>query len=180
MLTNGEIRIVPASFYNDPSLNKAIRDDELTFKVQSRADGLDMKDQAGNKISTFGKVEFTVRSRTNHYVHCFAANYTLREFDDFDADSCLIIEQPRLFISKIMKSVRKKKSDLEGFASHVKYLDPLTCSPHEIDIFLAKHFKYSYQNEYRAIWMPKVPVDILEPFFINIGSMAGYSKIVLI
>lgn len=180
MYKDGNIRIAPASYYADPSLNNAIRDDELSFEVQTRADGLIIEDIEGSRIPAFGQVKFKLESKTNYYVHCFASKYTFREFHDFDADCCIVIDKPRILFQKMMKAVKQVKPDFDGFASPVKYLDPLNIRLKDVDIFLAKHFKYSYQNEVRTIWLPDVPKIQLEPFFINIGSMTSYARIVRI
>lgn len=178
MLKNGRIRIAPASFYSDPSLNKAIRDDELSFQVQKRADNFVVKNIVGQKIPAFGTVKFILESNTNYFVHCFAAAYTYREFDDFEADACVVISEPRTLVEKMMKSVKKALPDYDGFASQINYIDPLNCDPESVDIFFAKHFKYSYQNEVRTIWLPKKPIDKLESFFIEIGNMEKYAKLI--
>ncbi|HDN9022486.1 TPA: hypothetical protein P2I06_000005 [Aeromonas veronii] len=180
MFNKGHIRIAPASYYKDPSLNNAIRDDELSFEVQTRADGLVFEDVQGIKIPAFGQVKFKLESNTNYYVHCFASKYTYREYDDFDADCCIIIDKPRELFQKMMKAVKKVKPHFKGFAAPVKYLDPLNVSSDDVNVFLAKHFKYSYQNEVRTIWLPEEPQMQLEPFFINVGSMASYARMVRI
>ena len=180
MFEKGEIRIAPASFYNDPSLNNAIRDDELSIGVHRRADRIAITQMNGSKIPAFGNVRFRLESKTNYYVHCFATNYTNREFDDFDADSCIVIYEPRLLFQKMMKAVKQLKPEFDGFASSVTYIDPLNVDPKNVDIFFAKHFKYSYQNEVRTIWLPKAPLTSLEPFFISVGEMKNYAKILRI
>ena len=180
MFNYGRIRIAPASYYADPSLNKAIQDDELSFIVESRSDQLKFQNETGQQIHTFGKVTFHLKSPTNYYVHCFASQYTYREYDDFDADTCIVITETRKLFQKMMKAVRVLKPDFEGFASPVKYLDPLTCAPKDINIFLSKHFRYSYQNEVRTVWLPNRPTDDLEPFFIEIGSLKKFAKLITI
>ncbi len=180
MFELGKIRISPASFYSDPSLNNAIRDDELSFTIKSRANKHVFKNEENVKIPAIGNVEFKLEAQTNYFVHCFSSNYTLREFDDFEADTCIVIKEPSLFIKKMMSCVKENKQKFRGFASGVKYIDPLNVSPSEVDIFFAKHFKYTYQNEYRAIWLPMVATKFLEPFFIEVGSMHKYAEIIRI
>lgn len=178
MFKKGEIRVAPASFYSDPSLNKAMRDDELSFSVSSRPDNLVIKDNSGEVISTFGNVTFHLKSKTNYYVHCFASKYTFREYDDFEANACIVISHPRVLFQKMMRAVSKKTSGFKGFASPVKYLDPLSCNPMDVDILFCKHFKYSYQNEVRTIWVPPSPIQNLEPLYIEVGSMEKYAQII--
>ncbi|MFH6839473.1 hypothetical protein [Providencia sp. 2024EL-00732] len=178
MFKYGRIRISPASFYNDPSLNKAIQDDELSFSVSRKSEQVIIKDNDNNDIPTYGNVIFHLKSNTNYYVHCFANKYTFREFDDFEADSCIIISNPRILFQKMMKACHKKISDYTGFVSPVKYLDPLICDPQDVNILFSKHFRYSYQNEVRAIWVPPSPIQDLEPLYIEIGCMDKYAKII--
>lgn len=180
MIKRGRIRIAPASCYSDPSLNKAIRDDELSIQVQKRADRISIKNIEGEKIPAFGSVRYKLTSNTNYFVHCFAAGYTYREFNDFEANACVVISEPRTLFKRMMRAARKALPDFDGFASHVKYIDPMNCEPESVDIFFAKHFKYSYQNEVRVIWLPNNPIDNLDPFFIEIGGMEKYAKLICI
>jgi hypothetical protein len=180
MFKYGRIRIAPASYYADPSLNNAIQDDELSFIVESRADQLKIQDEMGQRIHSFGKVTFHLKSETNYYVHCFAAQYTYREYEDFEAETCIVITEPRKLFQKMMKAVRVLKPDFKGFSTPVKYLDPLTCDPNDINIFISKHFRYSYQNEVRTIWLPNSPTENLEPFFIEVGSLQNFAKFITI
>lgn len=177
MYDSGNFRIAPASFYNDPSLNAAIRDDELVFKGSASAKvKADLK--FGKPTASYGRVDYSVKARTDYYVCCFASNFTNREFSDFDADSCLVIKKPRLFIDRLVKSGCDALPDFEGFAQNVKYLDPLLCDPSKIDVNFAKHFKYAYQNEYRVIWAPKEAATELPIKFVSIGPLDGIAEIV--
>lgn len=180
MFKEGKIRISPASLYNDPSLNKAIQDDELSFFISSRSDDFIIRNDDSEVIPTYGNVNFHLKSKTNYYVHCFASKYTLREYDDFEANACIIISKPRLLFQKMIKAVSRKKPDFHGFASPVKYLDPLSCNAMDVEILFSKHFRYSYQNEVRTIWVPPSPMQHLEPLLIEIGSMEKYAKIIYI
>lgn len=173
----GNFRLAPASFYNDPSLNAAIRDDELVFKG-SASTKLKSAVKAGRVASGYGRVEYSVKARTNYYVCCFASSYKNREFADFEADACLVIKKPRLFIDRLIKAGCDLLPGFEGFASNVKYLDPLLCDPTKIDVNFAKHFKYSYQNEYRAIWAPKEAASELPVKFLTIGALDDIAEIV--
>lgn len=177
MYQEGKFRIAPASYYNDPSLNAAIRDDELVFSG-SIFPGLKSFIKLYPTSPSYGRIEYSVKARTNYYVTCFASNYTYREFSDFDADACLVIKNPRAFTDRLIRAGTQTLSDHEGFAGSVKYLDPLLCDPTKIDVNFAKHFKYSYQNEYRIIWAPIEPKVVLEPIYVEIGSIADIAEII--
>jgi hypothetical protein len=178
MLKKGYIRIAPASLYSDPSLNPAIKDEELSFSIKVRSKDVKDEDMHGNEIPAFGNVEISFESKSNYYVSCFAANYTYREFDDFEANSCIVIHEPRKFTKRLLSKVRLIKPKFRAFASHVNYIDPLNHFSGGINVFLAKHFRYAYQNEYRLIWIPEIPEKDLEPFFIEIGDMSRFAEIV--
>lgn len=179
MFHYGRFRIAPASYYSDPSLNSAIRDDELVFSG-SIFSGLPGIIKPGQTTPPYGRIEYSVKARTNYYATCLASNYTYREFTDFEADACLIIKKPRIFTDRLIQAGTKALAGYEGFAGNVKYLDPLLCDPHKIDINFAKHFKYAYQNEYRIIWAPREPVTELEPIYLTIGSLDDIAEVITI
>jgi len=47
-------------------------------------------------------------------------------------------------------------------------------------VLFSKHFRYSYQNECRFVFLPKEPILDLKEFFIEIGSMEEYAEIITI
>ncbi|WP_299195950.1 hypothetical protein [uncultured Amphritea sp.] len=178
MYRKGSIRIAPASYYDDPSLNSAIRDDELSFTVQAKPESVQIKNNKGDEIKPKGNVSFTIESTTNYYVSCFAQKYTFREYDDFEADACIVIREPGIFIERMIHSLEAGVSDFTGYAAPVKYIDPLVAKSKDVEVFISKHFRYAYQNEFRIIWLPEKQVKKLDALFINIGSMEDYSDII--
>lgn len=177
MLNYGRFRLTPASYYDDPSLNAAIRDDELVFKgsVNTKLKAFVKLDPS---LASYGRMDYEIKGRSNYYVACFASSYTYREFDDFEADCCLVVKKPRVFVDRLMKAGCQALPGFESFADSVKYIDPLLCDPSKIDITFAKHFKYAYQNEYRAIWSPKNPMSDLPTKFIEIGDLNDVAEII--
>lgn len=172
----GRFRIAPASIYSDPSLNNAIRDDELSFTVSKRTMGVKFRG-ATDTLRAVGRLDRKLVSRTNYYVICFATDYTLREYDDFQADACLVIKKPTEFINALLMAVSKKLPGFSASASSVKYVDPLNCDESDIDLFMCKHFKYTYQNEYRAIWVPETPRENLDIVNVELGSLEEYVEL---
>ena len=93
----GRIRIAPAASYDDPSLNPAIRDDELKFDqtipgtevrlIPRDKETGDPKDA----INILGDMTVSMELATNYYVYCMTHTLSHRLFGDFDADSCVII-----------------------------------------------------------------------------------------
>jgi len=60
------------------------------------------------------------------------------------------------------------------------YVDPLL--PRSADVFvpLCKHFRYSYQEEYRFCWLPSPPVQKLSYVDIRLGSLADIAELVVL
>ncbi len=172
---NGKIRIAPASYYSDPSLNRSIRDSELELSIYYRSSTpkLIVDVDAGDlkaPIRSVGNVTYTLKAATNYFVSCLASEYSYRLFGDFEADSCLIINRPQRFIAKLIDAVSRKLPNWKGFATSVTYIDPINTSKEELDIFFCKHFRYAYQKEYRIIWLPFSSEMFLEPFEIEMGT----------
>ena len=180
----GSFRISPASLYNDPSLNPAVRDDELSLDVYERSKlYAEVLDKHGGVLKPPGFVHGirrkTFRSKTNYYVFCLAMEQSLRLFPDFEAKSALVIHSPRRFIRLLCTRVLDELG--EGWswrAGPISYIDPLRPPKEDLDILQSKHFRYTYQKEFRALWLPPKPLNKLEPFFIELGPLNKYADIV--
>ncbi len=156
----GKIRISPATAYQDPSLNLAINDDELNINIYFHPNREELREleilatELDNPYQTVGNIEWPVKARTNYYAYCLGADFSLRMFPDFQADSCLLIYDPKTFIERIFQAMSGLISNWKAFGSGIKYIDPYNTIPKEIAIYRTKHFKYAYQKEYRLCWMP--------------------------
>lgn len=174
----GRFRIAPASYYKDSSLNYAINDDELIMEIHRHPKNISITNISnGSIINPISNIIEKYELKTNYYVQCFSSQYTYREYDDFEADSCLIIYDVDKFISKVREVFFKQKLNFDFYCDSVDYIDPLkpTLEP---TVFFSKHFKYSYQNEFRTVFIPKFPMMNLEVIYIEIGSMEDYAKLV--
>lgn len=180
----GLIRVAPASFYDDPSLNPAIKDNELELSVFAHPSDVEIQiidENTGaptSRVAPFGNVIYTLKSPTNYYVYCLSSIYAYRTFDDFEADCCLMITQPREFIRRLLRAFDKNLNGWRGFATAVTYVDPMNANPNNLDVFFSKHFRYSYQKEYRAIWLPPNTEDHLDPFMLELGSLKHLSELI--
>lgn len=131
----GHILIRPASFYNDPSINFSIRDDELSLKTAS--------------------TEY--KSTFDYYLYCVSKIYDYRLFDVFqdknNYDCCLIIKEPNIFSTKLRTKFLEEMPDWNMSAQEVSYIDPLL-PPSKVDLFFSKHFRFSFNKEFRVVWLP--------------------------
>jgi hypothetical protein len=99
-------------------------------------------------------------------------------FGDFEADSCVIIHRPKEFIKLIQQEFDKQIRGWKSKSSPVTYVDPFHIESKLPDIFFSKHFRFSYQKEFRIVWLPPEPVAILEPIFLELGNISEYCEII--
>ncbi len=74
MFEKGIVRVAPASFYDDPSLNPAVRDSELQLPLYSLASEVTLmrldpatREELG-KIECEGYIKRAIEAPTNYYV----------------------------------------------------------------------------------------------------------------
>jgi len=182
-LEQGIIRISPASSYNDPSLNPAIRDEEMELSICPWPPEITMKAYDGMTGECKGEIRpknlvYTSRSRTNYYVYCLSLSFAPRLFFDFDADSCLVIRNPADFQEMILSIFENKMQGWTGGGEKIVYIDPLNCPIVDVAIFTSKHFRYAYQREYRFVWLPYHPKQILDQVLIEVPRIREYCYLV--
>jgi hypothetical protein len=183
-IERGLIRIAPASSYDDPSLNPATRDTELekSISIHPSEINIELLDRITGRLKAplrpLGNVTYTLRSPTDYYVYCLSCAYLPRLFDDFEADSCLIILQPKRFIEAVLESFPKKMGGWAGIGSSVSYYDPTTARAKKLSPWFSKHFRYSYQREYRIVWLPPRPKKKLAPIYLELGSLRSYGRLI--
>ena len=178
----GQIWIRPASGYSDPSLNPAIRDEELEAVVGLPV-GTRLKRQSDNgeyqEIPIVGRIFATKKSETDFYIYCTAAKYDHRLFDDFKSDACLLVHEPKGFAMKIVEACKQGYSDWLFAEKMVCYYDPL-CFNRIEDISFSKHFRFWYQREYRIVLKPKFPIKRLEPIKLSLGRVSDLCELIVL
>lgn len=178
----GEIRLRPASDYSDPSLNLAIRDEELETVVGLPL-GTRLKMQCDNgeyqELPIAGRIFSRKKSETDFYIYCTAAKYDHRLFDDFDSDACLLVHEPKGFVRKIVETCKQSHSDWLFAEKMVCYYDPLRLDRID-DISLNKHFRFWYQREYKIVLKPKDPVKKLEPIKLRLGKVSDLCELIVL
>lgn len=185
MISDGVVRISPASYYSDPSLNAAQQDDELSIHSYAMPDEVtaniidtDTLKPKGT-IKPRGNVKFTIRANQDYYVYCLAHTLDIRLFDDFEADSCIIIRQPAAFKKKLISATSKKLPRWADWDQMVRYIDPHNSRRSELEVYFSKNFRYWYQREYRFAWInPSANETPLEPFFVELGPLAGIAELI--
>ena len=184
-LERGVLRLTPASLYRDPSLNAAVRDDELSFTTIAHPSTftLEVLDPAGGPpipVQPAGNLRVRHTLPTNYYVVCFSSVADHRLFDDFEATACLVIRNPREFLIRLVAAARTRLPRWHAGGGPVQYLDPLLTRHGDLHIPLVKHFRYAYQWEYRVYWLPDVPQDNLEPVLVELGPLHDIGELVVL
>jgi hypothetical protein len=172
----GYFRISPASSYDDPSLNPAIRDKELEIEITINPNLIKINVIDGKTGEPKGSIEpignrLNYQSTTDYYVFCLASAFAPRLFLDFENDACLVIKDVDLFFKRMNVHLSNQLAGWLHTARPVNYIDPLNCNPNDIDIYITKHFRYYYQKEFRALWIPRKPENDLSPIDIEMGSL---------
>lgn len=178
-LRDGEIRIAPASTYDDPSLNVAAKDDELCGEIYYDPQIPFNDVPPGTILLPPGRTPFRWRMDTDYYVYCLSERLSTRLVLDFEAQACLVIGNPEAFLSRVTGAVARQLGNWRFVADRVEYFDPLQVSPAEVRAPMWKHFRYAYQREVRLAWLPPKPVRTLQPLFVRLGSIEDIAELVV-
>jgi hypothetical protein len=140
LVGRGAVRISLASTYADPSLNPAIRDDELKFSVHfPPGTVLRMQMDSGEYDDIPGIHGLLTHTREcgDYYVFCASSEFDPRLFDTFDSryDACVLIHDWEALVNAIKSRPAPAK---QLSAGSTVYLDPFM--PHRAsDVTFAKH-----------------------------------------
>lgn len=183
-LEKGKIRINPATIYRDQSLNRAVRDDELALTLyphQSAEEAASLakfSDDLKNPVQPLGAVNVSVTAPTNYYVYCMTSEFALRLFADFEANACLIVTKPQIFVERLLKGGLDKLPCWTAFGVGVHYVDPAIKTEGDIDILYSKDFSFAYQKEYRLIWKPPTTETVLNYIEVEIGNLEDCCELI--
>ncbi|NVK18013.1 MAG: hypothetical protein HWE30_04895 [Methylocystaceae bacterium] len=169
MVEEGRIRFSPAEAYEGDDNNDARRDDERRKHSFTPGEYLTITSEDGRPIPILCDMQRTVTGAEYSLV-CFSSVWDERLFDEFKADTCVIIHAPEEFLKRIGDA---GMSVYPGWYYHhnpVQYFDPYEQRKNEyFDASMSKDFSYAYQNEYRTLWsrLHAGPVDGYQ--FVDIG-----------
>ena len=136
LMETGKLRLMPASSYDDPSLNLAVSDRELDFE----------------KINYQRRTRYS--SKFDYYCFCSSWLHSDRLIEDFDADCVLVIKDPKDFFTRLATALDER--DFRIDFGKVDYIDPLRLGDRHIShLGYVKHMRFAYQFEHRFIAMPQ-------------------------
>jgi hypothetical protein len=189
----GKGRVSPASYYDDPSLGRARADIEGRMSAflnpvdAHRYMGVRQDGNGSSAVNIdvpyLGSTQIELYSKTDFYVYCMAEACDARLFEDFGADACVLITNPTAFKTRLAETVGPLLPEWTYFDTAVDYFDPFFARPHQMAPQLAKHFRFSYQKEYRLLWIPPCPEDVaslpqLDHLPFNIGPLTSFARLI--
>lgn len=183
-LEKGIFRIAPASSYTDPSLNLAQQDTELEVAIMASPSEVTLEainektGKSEGRVMPIGNVELKFEAPSNYYVCCLALTFDPRMFGDFQADCALIVKKPKQFYERLLPAFARQIRGCNGNGQPVVYYDPLNPPKKPLSVHFSKHFKYSYQREYRFTWNPHSFFTQFNPVFIEMGSLEDICEII--
>ena len=96
---HGQLRLQPGSFFSNPNLNQAVRDDEttLTLSFMLTREQLLKLVMNPNNVPTDTleqRLDIQLQSSADFWLYCVTQSVEPRLFTDFNADTCVIIKDP--------------------------------------------------------------------------------------
>lgn len=182
-LSSGSIRISPASSWLE-SNNPAIHDDELRKTFFTHPDEIVIRVHKsrnlpqGHRIEPTGNTTLTHTSGSDYYALCLSCVYDHRLFDDFDADCCLIIHNPRLFAGRLEAAARSLLPTWLMSSRSIDYYDPFDTNFGQVNVHWAKDFRFWYQFEYRFVWHSASLTKGLKPVDLDVGPISDFGELI--
>jgi hypothetical protein len=183
LLERGEILVRQASYYNDPALNHAVHDDELSIVLQPNPGHIRLTvfdqvtgEKKGELYPSHNKIE--KKLETDYYVYCLSQSFKPRLFLDFDSDACLIFHNPETFVERLTLAMESALPGWTAAGVGVNYIDPLRTLLSGVDLFRAKHFKFSYQKEFRVVCLPPAQLTGLGPIKLTVPSLGESCELI--
>lgn len=182
---SGALRIQPASFFAEASHNQAIQDDELTVPlsfIATRDDLLtivsDPDDVPPNLPHT--RVDVTVQLPSDYWLYCVSSAFAPRLLVDYEAEACVIIRNRDRFTRMLQQASLQKLSGTTLRAGFIEYIDPLLPKSMVATVTFSKHFRYSYQHEFRFCWLPPENIGRAKHCDVEIGSLKDFSDLIVL
>lgn len=187
LVHRGELCLNPATTYAENGLSKGAFDpSELEFE-QTLSKGVEFEAFCGRTGKSKGKMEvvnvspLTAYSETNYYLFCMSYRYLHEFYEEFKADTCLVVADPDRFINQACKSIMNVLTGWHVSAGTTFYRPKksfTTMWPSYNDIFYGKDGdEFAHQFETRIVCVPPEPIMELERKIVNIGNLHGYTFI---
>lgn len=178
LLKEGEVRLSPASKFNDGSFDVARKDNELAKNVMMLGDAVTITTQSGDVMKPKGDVTRTIRTIANYFTFCSSTEFDSRLFSEFPArdggpaDSCVVIFDVEAFHERLEAAMAIARPGWFSHFGSVGYYDPFEVTKNDrVSAGMSKEFSFGYQREYRFLCTPMHALTELEYLTIEIGCI---------
>jgi hypothetical protein len=185
LFNGGSLRICPASYYGDASLNDAVRDDEISRSFifptyNERQKGAKCVEINGTKFEMRDSDIIIRRKIEDYYMFCLSKSVYYRLPTDFQADAALIIHDLIRFEQAVISNFLNLYPEFEPLSGEIVYYDPYRDYDKVHVPELSKQFEYAYQREYRIIFKSKIKkIATPEPLQIKVGNIKDYCTLLV-
>jgi hypothetical protein len=193
LVTSGEIRLSPASYYNSPGLGGARYDDELRIRTEITPYDHDLgliPPVLNDRFPTRRWATIRYSKPSDHYIYCVTCEFNFRYFIDFrtveaPANCCAIISDQGEFENRIIAAVQMALPTWNLSFECAKYVDPFTVisllAQDPRVLFPIKELRFMYQREFRLVAIPPQsswPIPKLDFLHICMGPLHDIAKVV--
>ena len=181
----GALRIQPASYFAGSDHNGAVRDDELTLSFAlalSRDEVMRIVKNPEDVPAAIPEQRIDVKftSPTDYWLYCVTNSVEPRLFVDFSADACVVIRDRPRFTEMLREATRQIFGGVPMTDGAAIYIDPLLPAKAEVFVPFVKHFRYTYQDEYRFCWVPSAPIQQVTYQDVQIGGLQGIGELIVL
>ena len=171
-IQSGTFRIASASYYDSDEHNHARRDTELQRFIHPNPRN------PGAEASDDSSAWSSIPAVSDYYLFSLSEQYSSRLFGDFAATSCLVIFDPKTFLSRLKRTVSLQLPGWQIQVSRIKYYDPVRVDQSKIVVPTFKPFRHAYQEELRLLCLPPGPASGLLPLQIQLGPLDDCATLV--
>lgn len=177
MKKEGVIRLANSRTYRSNSMNHGQKDDENNFTFTVFPELLNNLDgQTGlaniDPVTRQDIYKITHQHPQDYLMWCASHHYDFRIPHAFNAEAVAIITNPKKFKKDVSKALRLQ--NLYPTVRKVGYFDPYLDLETKLDVRFSKHFRFSYQNEFRVVAQGK---NLPEYLFLTVPELPEYCDI---
>ena len=180
LVSEGNIRIGPASQHLQGTPGDPRVDDELRKLSFLPGHHVQITTQFGKQMPIRGDLCRSI-SAENYYLLCASCGCHPELFQDFNADSCVIIHNPEVFACRINEAAQRQIPGWYFYYNPVHYFDPYEVMPNEpFDPVTCKDFAFAYQMEYRFVWDSMGRGATADYLYLDVGPLYDTAEFVAI
>ncbi len=169
LVRDGIFYVGSAAKYQDPSLNVAQRDDELTKSSFMLKKHVTITTEDGRVIKPLSDVRRSVTA-SNYNQVSFCTHWDSRMFDYFETEVCIVVNELEEFRARLMEAGKEKFNNWYFECLPVQYFDPYELLRNERPTaVLSKDISFAYQREFRVFWDAMEQFSEIGPQTLNLG-----------